>query len=463
MRRPHAIRWVDERVGAGHWTRRALNKVFPDHWSFLLGEIALFSFIILLATGVFLTLFYRPDASPVVYQGPYAPLQGQEVSAAYESVMRISFEVRAGLVMRQIHHWAALVFVASVVVHMMRVFFTGAFRKPREINWLVGIGLLVLSLAMGFTGYSLPDDLLSGTGLRIAYSVLISLPFVGPYLAFLFFGGEFPTEGIISRLFVMHVMLFPALIIGLITAHLAILVRQKHAQHRGPGRTEMNVVGKPLWPSQVFKSTGLLLLTGSVLAFMGGLIQINPVWSYGPFDPTTASAPAQPDWYIGWLEGALRLFPPVEFTVVGITFPSTLIPGVVIPGIAFGVMTLWPFIEARMTGDRDPHHLLDRPRDTPMRLAVGVGALAFFILLTLAGGNDVLALTFDVGVESVTNFLRIGIFLIPLLSAGMAYRVATALRGTEPGVLLNPRADVPPGVSPAGRESAAPEEGRGPH
>lgn len=427
MRRPQPVRWVDERLGAGHWARKALKKVFPDHWSFLLGEVALFAFVILVATGVFLTLFYRPDAAPVIYQGPYEPLQGQEVSAAYDSVMRLSFEVRAGLVMRQIHHWAALVFMASIVVHMMRVFFTGAFRKPREINWLVGIGLLLLALAMGFTGYSLPDDLLSGTGLRIAYSVLISVPFVGPYLAFLFFGGEFPTEGIISRLFVMHVMLFPALIIGMITAHIAILVRQKHAQYRGPGRTETNVVGKALWPSQVFKSTGLMLLIAAVLAFMGGLIQINPVWSYGPFDPTTASAPAQPDWYIGWLEGALRLFPPVELTVFGVTVPSTFLPGIVIPGIAFTVMTLWPFIEARLTGDRAEHHLLDHPTDNPMRMAVGVGGLAFFVLLTLAGGNDVLAVTFDLGVESITNFLRIAIFVVPLLSAGLAYRLARDL------------------------------------
>lgn len=438
MRRLHPVQWVDERVGAGHWARKALKKVFPDHWSFLLGEIALFAFVILLATGVFLTLFYRPDASKVIYEGPYAPLRGQEVSAAYESVMRLSFEVRAGLVMRQIHHWAALVFIASIVVHMLRVFFTGAFRKPREINWLVGISLLLLALGMGFTGYSLPDDLLSGTGLRIAYSVLISIPFVGPYLAFLFFGGEFPTEGIISRLFVMHVMLFPALIIGMIGAHLAILVRQKHAQYKGPGRTETNVVGKAFWPSQVFKSVGLMLLVAAILAFMGGLIQINPVWSYGPFDATTASAPAQPDWYIGWLEGALRLFPPVEFTVAGVTFPSTFGPGVVIPGLAFGVMTLWPFIEARLTGDRDVHHLLDNPRDVPMRVAVGVGGLAFFILLTLAGGNDVLALTFDVGVESVTNFLRIAIFFVPLMCAGVAYRIASDLGDRDPGSVLSP-------------------------
>jgi ubiquinol-cytochrome c reductase cytochrome b subunit len=396
------LRWIDSRIGAASWTRKALRKVFPDHWSFLLGEIALFCFVILLATGVFLTLFYRADATRVVYEGPYAPLQGREVSAAFESVMRISYEVRAGLVMRQIHHWAALVFVASIVVHTMRVFFTGAFRKPRELNWLVGVGLLLLAIGMGFTGYSLPDDLLSGTGLRIAYSVLISIPFVGPYLAFLVFGGEFPTEGIISRLFVLHVMLLPALIIGLITAHLGILVRQKHTQHRGKGRTERNVVGKALWPSQVFKSAGLLALTAAVLAFMGGLFQINPVWDFGPFDATTVSAASQPDWYVGWLEGALRLFPPFDLEVFGILIPSPFIPGVVIPGLGFTVLALWPFIEARITGDRDEHHLLDRPR-------------------------DVLALLFNVPVETMTVMLRYATFVVPLLGGLVAYRIARDL------------------------------------
>ena len=427
--------WLDKRLGVAHWARKGLRKIFPDHWSFLLGEIALFCFVILLLTGVFLTLFYRPDAQPVIYEGPYEPLRGREVSAAYESVMRLSFEVRAGLVMRQIHHWAALVFVGSIVVHMLRVFFTGAFRKPREINWLVGIGLLLLAMGMGFTGYSLPDDLLSGTGLRIAYSVLISVPLIGPHLAFLIFGGEFPTEGIISRLFVLHVMLLPALIIGLITAHLLILWRQKHTQFKGPKRTERNVVGKPFWPGQLFKSVGLLLLTGSVLAFMGGLIQINPVWAYGPFDPTTVSAPSQPDWYIGWLEGALRLFPPFDITILGVTIPSPFLPGVVLPGLAFGVMALWPFIEARLTGDTKEHHLLDDPTDAPFRMAVGVAGTLFVILLTLAGGNDVLAIMFNLSVNQITNFLRIAVFLVPALGGWIAYRIARDLQGSRQRIL----------------------------
>src|SRR5438105_6197156 len=397
------LTWIDERLGLAAWARAGLRKVFPDHWSFLLGEVALFCLVVLVLTGVFLTLFYVPDATTVTYSGPWPPLRGQTVSAAFDSVMRLSFQVRAGLVMRQIHHWAALVFVAAIVVHLLRIFFTGAFRRPREINWLVGIGLLLLALTMGITGYSLPDDLLSGTGLRVIYSVVIAIPFIGPYLAFLVFGGEFPTSEIIRPLFVFHVMLLPALLIGGVLVHLAILVRQKHSQYALPGATEENVVGRAFWPSQVFKSTGLAILTAAVLALMGGLIQINPIWAYGPFDPTTVSSPAQPDWYVGWLDGALRLFPPIEITALGITIPSPFIPGVLLPGIAFGVMTLWPFLEAWATGDHAEHQLLDGPLERPLRTALGVAGVLVFVILTRAGGNDAVALSLLVPGRPMAN------------------------------------------------------------
>jgi ubiquinol-cytochrome c reductase cytochrome b subunit len=423
--------WFDERLGAASWARSGLRKIFPDHWSFLLGEVALFCLVVLVATGVFLTLFYVPDAREVQYAGPWDPLRGQDVSAAFDSVMKLSFEVRAGLVMRQIHHWAALVFVAAITVHLLRVFFTGAFRKPREINWLLGIGLLTLALAMGITGYSLPDDLLSGTGLRVIYSVVLSIPFIGPYLAFLVFGGEFPTTEIISRLFVFHVMLLPALLLGGVALHIAILWRQKHTQYRVPGATELNVVGRAFWPSQVFKSTGLAILTAAVLALMGGLIQINPIWTYGPFDATTVSAPAQPDWYVGWLDGALRLFPPIEVTALGVTIPSPFIPGLLVPGLLFGVMTLWPFIEARVTKDSAEHHLLDRPRDRPLRTALGAAGLLVFVMLTLAGGNDVAAIIFNIPVETMTNVLRAAVFVVPLLGFALTYRICLEMRARD--------------------------------
>jgi len=421
------IKWVESRLRVGGWARKGLNKIFPDHWSFLLGEISLFSFIILVATGIFLTLFYRPDATPVIYNGPYLPLKGQEVSAAYESVLRLSFEVRAGLVMRQIHHWTAIVFVAAVVVHMLRVFFTGAFRRPRELNWLIGVGLLIFAIGMGFTGYSLPDDLLSGNGLRIAYSVMLSIPFAGPYLASLIFGGEFPAEAIISRLFVMHIMLLPGLIIGLIGVHLALLVRQKHAQFRGAGRTERNVVGKPLWPSQTFKSLALLFLTASVMAFMGGLFQINPVWIYGPFRPEQVSSPAQPDWYMGWVEGALRLMPAWELRAFGYEIPNPFFPAVLLPGITFLLLYAWPFLEARFTKDLEPHHLLDRARDHPARTALGAATLTFYVVLFFAASNDLVAKIMEVRVETVTTVYQVLVLALPPIVGYIVYRLMKGL------------------------------------
>ncbi|HXG39893.1 MAG TPA: cytochrome b, partial [Candidatus Limnocylindrales bacterium] len=291
-------RWLDARTGAAGVVRAALRKVFPDHWSFLLGEVALFCFLILVATGVFLTFFFVPSTARVTYDGPYLPLQGRPVSAAFDSVMTLSFEVRAGLLMRQIHHWTAVVFVAVILAHMARVFFTGAFRRPRELNWLIGFTLLVLALAEGFTGYSLPDDLLSGTGVRIAYSAALSIPVAGPWLASLLFGGEFPTDAFLPRFFVFHVMLLPGLFFALIGAHIGLLVLQKHTQYKGGLAREDNVVGRYFWPGQVFLSSGLFFLTAAVLALIGGLVQINPIWAYGPFEAYTVSSPAQPDWYV---------------------------------------------------------------------------------------------------------------------------------------------------------------------
>src|SRR4051794_33270163 len=207
-------RGLDDRMASANFLRRSMNKVFPDHWSFLLGEIALYSFVILLLSGTYLTFFYDPSMSETLYNGSYAPLHGVPMSQAYASTLHLSFDVRAGLVFRQIHHWAALLFVASIVVHLCRIFFTGAFRKPREVNWLIGVLLLILPIAEGFAGYSLPDDLLSGTGLRIVYSIVESIPVIGTWAAFLVFGGEFPGEVIIPRLYVIHNLLVPGVLLA---------------------------------------------------------------------------------------------------------------------------------------------------------------------------------------------------------------------------------------------------------
>jgi ubiquinol-cytochrome c reductase cytochrome b subunit len=353
------------------------------------------------------------------------------MSAAYESTLKVSFDVRAGLVMRQIHHWAALLFLAAIVAHLMRIFFTGAFRRPREINWVIGLTLLLLGLANGFTGYSLPDDLLSGTGLRIAYSVLESIPFLGPSLAFLVFGGEFPSNDIISRLFVIHVLVVPALIVGLLTAHLAILVRHKHTQFAGRGRSEHNVVGSKLWPTFTAKTLGLFFFVFAVCAALGGLAQINPVWLYGPFQSAAVSAGSQPDWYVGWLEGALRLMPPWEVRVFGLEIPNPFFPGVLLPGITFTLLYAWPWIEAWFTKDYEEHHLLDRPRDRPVRSALGVAVLAFYVVLFLAGGNDVIAAHFDLSVNSVTYAFRTLLFVLPVVAGVITYRLCKELSARD--------------------------------
>jgi ubiquinol-cytochrome c reductase cytochrome b subunit len=424
-----SLKYVDERLGTASFARRALRKVFPDHWSFLLGEIALFCLVVLVFTGTFLTFFYNPSVREVVYDGPYGPLQGQEVSAAYDSVLRLSFEVRAGLLMRQVHHWAALVFVAAIVIHLCRIFFTGAFRRPREVNWLIGMALLFLALGEGFTGYSLPDDLLSGIGLRIFYSVTLAIPVIGTWVTFLLFGGEFPAGDIISRLFVFHVMLLPALLIGLVVVHIFVLVLQKHTQFPGRGRTERNVVGKRLWPEQTFKSVALLLLTTAVLALLGGLVQINPVWQYGQFRPFDVTSPAQPDWYIGWLDGALRLGPPWDLTLFGYTISEVFWPAILFPGIAFGILTLWPWIERRLfTRDYAEHHLLDRPRDAPARTATGMAGLMVFFIMFLEGGNDILGVLLNLSVEVITRDLQWALFIAPVITWLVTFWVCRSLK-----------------------------------
>jgi ubiquinol-cytochrome c reductase cytochrome b subunit len=422
-----AVQFVDDRLGTSGFARSALDKVFPDHWSFMLGEIALYCFVVLVGTGTFLTFFFKASSGEVLYHGSYVPLRNVPVSEAYRSVLNLSFDVRAGMVMRQTHHWAAVVFIAAIVAHLARIFFTGAFRRPREINWIVGLSLLILAIFNGFTGYSLPDDLLSGTGLRIAYSITLSIPVIGTWAAFLLFGGEFPANDILSRLFVIHVLLIPGLIVALLTLHMAILWRQKHTQFPGPGRTETNVVGSRFWPSYAAKSIGLLLGVIAVLTALGGLAQINPIWLYGPFKPSAVSSPAQPDWYLGWMEGALRLFPPIEIRLLGFTIPNPFFPAILFPGLTFTMLFLWPFIEQLATGDGRHHELLDRPRDRPMRTALGVGTLTFYTVLLLAGANDVIARKLGFAVGHVTTTLRILLFVLPVAAMLITRSVARSL------------------------------------
>jgi ubiquinol-cytochrome c reductase cytochrome b subunit len=424
-------RWLDERLGTTSFARVALRRVFPDHWSFLLGEIAMGCLVVLVVTGVFLLFFYTPDTRAVTYDGPYAPLKGQQVSAAFDSTMRLSFEVKAGLLMRQMHHWATLVLVAAIVVHLCRVFFTRAFRRPRELNWVIGVVLLLLAMAEGLTGYWLPDDLLSGVSIHIGYSVVLAIPVIGTRVAYLLFGGEFPAPDMISRFFVFHVLLLPALLLALTGLHIAIVALQRHTQFPGPGRTERNVVGRRFWPRHALTSVSLLLLVAAVCAGLGGVAQINPVWQHGPFKAANVTSPAQPDWYLGWVDGLLRLGGPWSFKLFGYTISENLWPAILFPGVAFGVITLWPWIERRLTGDRAAHHLLDRPRDAPAHTATGLAGLLLFFIPFLAAGGDVLAVLLNVSVETVTRFLRYAFLGAPVLTWLVTFWVCRWLRATQ--------------------------------
>jgi ubiquinol-cytochrome c reductase cytochrome b subunit len=441
-----AATWADERLGLATLAKKNLRKVFPDHWSFMLGEIALWSFVVLLLTGVFLTLWFRPSMVEIVYDGSYDQLRGIHMSEAYASSLNISFDVRAGLLMRQIHHWAAMIFVASMMIHLLRVYFTGAFRKPRELNWVIGSLLLLLGTLEGFTGYSLPDDLLSGTGIRAADGFMKSMPVVGTYMSFFLFGGEFPGDSIIPRLYTVHVLLIPGLLLALIAAHMLLLVYHKHTQWPGPGRTEQNVVGFPMLPVYMAKAGGFFFVVFGVLTLMGGLMSINPVWRFGPYNPAEVTAGSQPDWYMGWPDGALRIMPNLETHIWGVTLSwNVFLPIIVLPGLMFTILMMLPFIEAWITGDKREHHLLERPRNAPTRTAVMVALMTFYGLMWAAGGNDIIAIKMGLSINQITYFMRGAVFIGPVVAFLIARRWCislqrhdneTLLHGYESGVIL---------------------------
>jgi ubiquinol-cytochrome c reductase cytochrome b subunit len=426
---------VDARYHHSAALRRQLNKVFPTHWSFLLGEIALYSFLVLLMTGIYLTLFFDPSMTEVTYHGMYQPLRGVEMSRAYETALNISFEVRGGLFVRQVHHWAALLFAASIMVHLARVFFTGAFRRPREANWVIGSLLLILAMFEGYFGYSLPDDLLSGIGLRCALSsIMLGFPVIGTWLHWAFFGGDFPGTTLIPRLYALHVLVLPAVILALIGAHLAMVWFQKHTQFPGAGRTENNVVGVRVMPVFAVKSGAFFALTTGVLGLMGGLLQINPIWNLGPYRPSHVSAGSQPDFYMMWTEGLQRLWPAWEIYIDGHTVPAA-VGAAMMMGIVFALLIIYPFLEKRFSGDYAHHNLLQRPRDVPVRTGIGAMAIAFYLVLTLGAMNDIIALKFHVSLNATTWIGRIGMVVLPAIVYFVTYRWCVGLQRSDRAVL----------------------------
>jgi ubiquinol-cytochrome c reductase cytochrome b subunit len=432
--------YLDERLAVGSVLKNFGRKVFPDHWSFMLGEVALYSFVILVISGTFLTFYYQPSMAVVHYHGSYAPLKGVEMSIAYASSLDLSFDIRGGLIMRQVHHWAALLFVAASGLHMLRVFFTGAFRKPRELNWLVGFMLFVLGMAAGFTGYSLPDDLLSGNGLRIIDGMIKGIPFIGPAISSGLFGGEFPGTEVVARLYSLHIMIVPALIIVFIGLHLMMVIIHKHTHYSGPGRRDDNVVGYPLMPVYVAKAGGFFFLVFGVIMAISATFTINPIWNYGPYDPSPVSAGTQPDWYIGWLDGALRLAPSNwDIAVLGIVLPMGVLVPLVVSLVFLGLVAAYPFLEAWVTGDKREHHVLDRPRNAPTRTAIGAAGVTFYAVLWAGASTDLIAVNFQMSLNQVLIAMQILLIIGPVIAYWVTKRTCLSLQRKDREMVLHGR------------------------
>ncbi|MFF4617127.1 cytochrome b [Nonomuraea jabiensis] len=356
--------YLDDRLPFARWLRPQLRKLFPSHWSFLLGELALYSFALLVLTGTFLTLFYKPNPD-----------------VAFASAAEISLDVRGGLLLRQLHHWSATVFVLAIVAHLCRVFFTGAFRRPRELTWMLGVVLFGLVLFESFLGVSLPGDQLAMAGLRQAQGLLLSIPLVGTYLSAFAFDGEFPGQ-VLPRIFVTHVLLVPGILMAVVPLHALVLTwRQKHTERRSTADAEGRVTGGPFFPYFAVKNGATALFTMGAIAALATFVRVNPVWEHGAYSPGGYVPSAQPFWYFGVLDGAQRLVPPWEITVGGYVLqPGLWIPPLILT-VFFGILLLYPFLERRFTGDGDHHHLLDRPSQAPVRTALGIAVIAFFTVL----------------------------------------------------------------------------------
>ncbi|MGW4483098.1 cytochrome bc1 complex cytochrome b subunit [Amycolatopsis sp. NPDC004368] len=429
-------KWVDDRYHVSKGLRHQMNKVFPTHWSFLLGEVALYSFIVILLSGVYLTLFFDPSMQEVTYHGAFTNMQGVQLSRAFQSTLDLSMEVRGGLFVRQLHHWAALIFIAAMMVHMCRVFFTGAFRRPREATWVIGATLLILGMFEGFFGYSLPDDLLSGTGIRATLSgIILSVPVIGTWIHWAVFGSEFPGDQIIPRLYTVHILIIPGIMLVLVAAHLAIVWYQKHTQFPGVQRKETNVVGIRIFPAFALKALAFMTIVTGVLSLLAGLFQINAIWNIGPYNPSMVSAGSQPDWYLAWADGLLRIWPAWEVYLGNYTIPAVFFPGAVGMPVLFALLLSYPFLERKLSKDTAHHNILNRPRDAPVRTSLGMMALGFFAVIELSGFNDIIADQFDISLNATTWAGRIGVLIVPPLAYLITYRVCLGLQRADREVL----------------------------
>ncbi len=428
--------WLEDRTGARALLQQWRRRVFPDHWSLMFGQIAVASFLACVLSGLFLLFFYVPSTSAVTYQGPYAPLVGVEMSRAFESTLRVSLEVPAGLLLRQLHHWSSSVMIAALLLHILRVYFTGGFRKPRELQWLILFGVLFAGMGAGLTGHFLPDDMLSGSSLAVLDGLLKGIPVVGTWLSDLFFQGQFPS-GAIATAYPLHVVALPAIIVSLLIVSALLSTRHKPAQFMGSGRMQGNVVGRP-FAVVVVKRGGLFAIVFGALTLIAATVTVNPVWLYGPADPGNASAGSGALWYLAFLDGAQRLVPPGwEFVWLDRTWTVAIVAPVLVSGLFLVSAMLYPFIEARITRDHDDHHLLTRPRAAPTRTGVGVAGIIFYGVLWAAAGSDHLAMQFYLSIEGVVLTLQIALLLGPAVGFVLSRRVCLGLQRKDRDLILH--------------------------
>ena len=388
---------------------RLYRRSRADRWSSLFGQVAVYSFVVTAITGVFLLFYYKPSMSQVTYHGSYRKLDGVQMSQAYRSTLDISFDVRGGLLMRQMHHWAALLFIAAVCAHLLRLYFTGGFRRPRWLNWLIWVTLLVLGMVAGVSGTILPDDLLSGGSLSVLDGVTLSVPVIGTHLMLWIFGGDFPGHVVIARAYWLHVAVLPAVMVALFA-----LLRRRGR----PVITPVSVV--------------MFWFTCATLALLGAFAQVNPVWLFGPYQPGSISAGSVPGWYMGFLDGALRIMPGWEISVFGHPLSlAVLVPGVLVPGAFFTVLAVYPLLDRRLSGDPAGGRLLERPRDAAKRTAFGAAGITFYGLLWAAAANDQIAYHLRLPLFAVTWFFRVAVLTAPVLAFVVTERMCLGLARRE--------------------------------
>jgi ubiquinol-cytochrome c reductase cytochrome b subunit len=387
-----------ELPGGGRAMKTAMRRLVhadpDDRWAATFGRIAVYSFLVALVTGILLLPFFRPSMTPVVYHGSYRKLDGLTMSRAYQSTLNISFDVRGGLLVRQVHHWSADLFVAAVCLRLIRVFFRGRFRRP---DWLIWVSLLLAGMLAGLSGTILPDDMLSGGSLSVLTGVILSLPLVGTHVATLIFGGSFPGHAIIPRTYWLHVAVLPVVLGALL------LLSYRSGRPRAV---------------PVRRVDPLLPFTGAALAALGAAAQINPVWLFGPYQPGSISAGSVPDWYMGFLDGALRVMPAWELSISGHPLAlDVLIPAVIVPGLFFTLVAAYPLLDGWIAGGRPPRGLLPpKPGDPANRIGAGVAGITLYGLLWAAAANDEIAYHLQVPLYTVTWVFRVLALTGPVLA-----------------------------------------------